>query len=367
MMRTTGVALLALFFIASCSTAPAPQQPGGLVAPVYTSDAGELAVGVIPAGTLADTARNRRLELAIEYPIRAGSYPLVIFSTGFGIPNRSYVALSSYWASHGYVVVKVGHPDTRPENTEIAEVWRDQTPETWRARARDISFVIDSIPALQQQYPELGGKIDLARIGVSGHSVGAFTAMLLSGVRTFSGATAASQADPRVKAAVVMSPVGPGESRGLTTESWREVRLPVMYMTGSADRGVTEQENEEWRRQAFELSPAGDKWFVSIAGANHYAFAGRVAVPVAAEPAMEPALPADTRDPRNPRVVPPSGGAQPYPARRVDRGFYNERAVTNVIRTVSLAFWDTYLKNEPRGREYLSRLNTRGDMTVASK
>ncbi|HEX6177693.1 MAG TPA: hypothetical protein VF057_05000, partial [Thermoanaerobaculia bacterium] len=250
---------------------------------------------------------------------------------------------------------------------EPSEVWRQQTPATWRARTRDISFLIDSIAMLQQQYPELGGKIDTARIGVSGHSIGAFTAMLVAGTRTFADGTATSYADSRVRAAVIMSPVGPGETRGLTNESFAEVKIPVMYMTGSADRGVTEAENEAWRRQAYELSPAGDKWYVSIAGANHYAFAGRVAIPsVTATDTIDPVLP-DSRDPRDPRTRPAITGTQPYPARRVDRGFYSERALTNVIRTVSLAFWDTYLKNEARGREYLTKLNTRGDMTVVSK
>ena len=364
-MKNAAVVSLSLLLLPMCSSAP--QSTPAAAPALYSGQAGEFAVGVIPQGTITDPATNRRLEIAVDYPIREGNYPLVILSTGFGIPSRSYVALSSYWASHGYVVMKVGHPDSLPEASEPAEVWRKQTPETWRARTRDISFLIDSIAMLQQQYPELGGKIDTSRIGVSGHSIGAFTAMLLAGTRTFANGNATSYTDPRVRAAVIMSPVGPGETRGLTSESFSEVKIPVMYMTGSADRGVNDTENEAWRRQAYELSPAGDKWYVSIAAANHYAFAGRVAVPaVTATDPIEPVLP-DARDPRDPRNVPLAGGTQPYPARRVDRGFYSERALTNVIRTVSLAFWDTYLKNETGGREYLAKLSNRGDMTVVSK
>jgi predicted dienelactone hydrolase len=354
-----------------CASAPprtdsAQAGRSGQVAPAYTSNAGELAVGVIPAGVLNDSSRGRRLDLAIEYPIRTGSYPLVIFSTGFGIPNRSYVALSSYWASHGYVVFKVGHPDSKPGDAEVAEVWRGVTPEVSAQRARDISFVIDSVTLLEQQYPELAGKIDPARIAVAGHSVGALTAMLLAGTKIDSGGQMSSFADPRVRAAVVMSPIGPGQSHGINSESFRDVKIPVMYMTGTADRGVSEEENESWRRLPFELSPAGDKWFVSIAGAGHYSFAGRVAVPATTEP---PDLPRVAVDPRDPRSLPPGtvDQGQTYPSRRVDRGFYSDRALMNVIRTVSLAFFDAYVGNEESGRTYLRGLSSRGDMTVASK
>ena len=80
-----------------------------------------------------------------------------------------------------------------------------------------------------------------------------------------------------------------------------------------------------------------------------------------------PLMPGDQRDPRDPRnrnVPQTRTSMQP---RRVDAGFYSDRQILNVVRTVSLAFWDAYLKNEPAGREYLTKLSTRTDMTVVSK
>lgn len=335
------------------------------VEPSYTREGGELPVGVIPAGVLDDTQRNRRLDLTVEYPIAEGPYPVIIFSTGFGIPSRTYVGLTSYWATFGYVVIKVGHPETKPDVADVDEVWKGQTPEDWRERVDDVRFVMDSLETLQEQYPELKGKLDAARLGVSGHSYGAFVTMLISGARTFTNGTPAMYADPRVKAAVAMSPQGPSELRGLTTESWRDVRIPIMYLTGSADTGLTDSENEPWRRQAFELSPPGDKWFVSIGGVGHLSFTGRVAAPMIAE-TPDPSVPMDRRDPRDPRPrpYPVNAGTQP---RRVDTGYYSDRQQLNVIRTVSVAFWDAYLKNETGGREFLTGLSTRGDMTVAQK
>ena len=365
-MRSTAVlACSAILFGTMCSSAPADRGTAAAATPSYASQAGEIPVGVIPAATLADEQRDRRLDLTIEYPTRAGSYPVIVFSTGFGTPSRTYIGLSSYLASHGYVVVKVGHPESKADVTDLAEIWKNQTAADWRNRARDLSFVIDSFTGLQERYPELAGKMDAAKVGVAGHSYGAFATMLLAGAKTFSNGVPAIYADPRVRAAIAISPQGPGELRGLTTESWRDVRIPILYLTGTADRGVTEGEDLDWRRQAFELSPAGDKWFVSLAGAGHLAFTGRVAAPVALQDSVAIA-PIDRRDPRDPRPEsqPRTGSMQP---RRIDTGFYSDRAILNVVRTVTLAFWDAYLKNEPAGREYLSKLGTRGDMTVESK
>jgi predicted dienelactone hydrolase len=365
MKSTAAFGAIAILFTTMCSSAPKPADAQQTVAS-YTSQAGEIPVGVIPAASLSDTTRNRRLDLTIEYPTRAGSYPVIVFSAGFGPPSRTYVSLSSYLASHGYVVIKVGHPETRPDVTDLAEVWKGQGPEQWQNRARDLSFVIDSLENLQKQFAELSGKVDATRVGVSGHSYGAFAAMLVSGARTFSGTTPASYADPRVRAALVMSPQGPGETRGLTDASWQEVRIPILYMTGSTDRGLNETENEAWRRQAYELSPAGDKWFVSIAGAGHYSFAGRLPRLDVPRDDTVPTMPVDPRDPRDPRVRGTETRTSMQP-RRVDAGFYSDRQILNVVRTVSLAFWDAYLKNETAGREYLSKLTTRTDMTVATK
>lgn len=347
-----------------CATRPAPTAEE--TAATYTAQPGDLPVGVIPEATALDERRNRRLDLTIEYPISEGTFPLIIFSTGFGTPSRTYVSLSSYWASHGYVVMKVGHPGTDPENASVVEAWRDQTPEQWRNRTVDIKFLIDGLPTLQERYPELQGKIDPNRIGVGGHSYGAFVAVLLAGARTFTDGMATSYADPRVKAVVAMSPHGPGESRGLATESWRDVRIPVMYISGSSDVGVTEAENQEWRKQAYELSPAGGKWWVSIAGAGHLAFTGRTRAPVAMRDPDTLRVPVDDRDPRRTPTTITDPGSTSMP-RRVDTGFYGEQRLVSVVRTVSLAFWDAYLENEDAGRDYLAKLSGRADLNVESK
>jgi len=232
--RATIFMLIALM---ACATPRGPEADSDTDEPRsrYSAESGSTPVGAIPEATLRDRERQRDVGLSIDYPTSAGPHPLIIFLHGFGGSGRGYVGLSSHWASNGYVVIKPTHVDS----TRLADI----TASSLADRVADVKFVIDSIPALEEKYPELKGKIDTTRIGVGGHSLGSLTAMLIGGARTFPGAR--SYADPRVKAVVAMSPQGPRESWGLTKESWAEVRTPMLFMTGDRDQGIDESETPE--------------------------------------------------------------------------------------------------------------------------
>ena len=98
------IALIAAFGCASSpqqqKTPPAPAPAS--YAPSYGFDMGTSPVGVIPSATLHDGARNKNLEVSIEYPTRgAGPFPIIIFSHGYGGSNHAYEGLISYWTSYG--------------------------------------------------------------------------------------------------------------------------------------------------------------------------------------------------------------------------------------------------------------------------
>ncbi len=326
--------------------------------PRYSPEAGTSPVGVIPDAVIRDAERDKDLTVNIEYPTRPGPHPLIIFSHGFGGSNRSYVGLSSYWASKGYVVMKPAHADSsrQPGVRELEDIWESQTPADWRNRVRDVTFLIDSLDKIEQQFPELAGKIDKSRIGVGGHSYGAHTAMLVGGARTFPGGV--SYADPRVKAIIAMSPQGPSEIRGLTRESWAELRTPALFMTGTRDRGISDAETPEWRREAFELSPAGDKWLIVLPDAGHAVFTGRMERFTEAQAREEarrgdPLDPDDPRDPQARTRRPRARGAAEGLAARARSSFAQ-------IKVLSLAFWDAYLRGDAPGREQLEKAADRG-------
>jgi predicted dienelactone hydrolase len=352
--RTVSVLLLALAF-ASCASAPNQLDEDQGPRSRYSGQAGESPVGVIPEGTVRDEERGKDVVFTVEYPTRPGSYPLILFSHGFGATRQAYVGLSSHWASQGYVVIKPAHADSgRLELGKIAEDWKNQTQTDWRNRVRDMTVIIDKLDRIEESYPELKGKIDRSKIGAAGHSYGAFTAMLLGGAR----ARGTSYADRRVKAIVAMSPQGPSETLGLTEESWKDVTVPALFMTGTNDRGIAESETPEWRRRAYELSPAGDKWLVVFEGGSHATFTGRIdasAPPL--RPLSETPMIGDTQ--RRPMVT-EERQREGAPGLRIRNLFGN-------VKAISLAFFDAYLRGEAEGRTTLENAAQRGGVELVRK
>ena len=317
----------------------------------YGNNPGPSPVGAIPDIVLNDPARNRSVKVSIDYPTRTGPHPLIVFSHGGGGSNRGYPGLSSHWASYGYVVIRPAHNDTATSEQMTATEWRN--------RAQDISFVIDSLETLAKQYPELQGKVDPTRIAVAGHARGATTAMMIGGLRTFPGPV--SYADKRVKAIAAFSPNGPRESWGVTNESWAELRVPALFMTGTRDNGVNENETPTWREQAFELSPAGDKWLVVIENVTAGTFTGQANPPseignrgtVPMGPSRDPA--AAQRESERQRIE------------RARMSGMSQRVLFGSIRALALAFFDAYLKEDPKGREYLVQTDERPSVEVKRK
>jgi predicted dienelactone hydrolase len=392
--------LLPILFLTAACASNAPQQPLQPAIPTqpirYSSEGGSSPVGVIPSAVLHDAARNKDVTVNIEYPTRgAGPFPLIIFSHGYGSSSAGYEGLASYWASYGYIVARPSHADAGAlrdmmrerveqrrqdrnaprrdrkqmqderarleETSNVAEtVWANQREPQWLDRARDVSFVIDSLPEIERRFPELAGKIDHAKIGVGGHSYGAFTSMLIAGART-SGASAVSAPDPRVRAVVAMSPQGVGGPQNLTAESFRDMRGPVMFMTGSRDTGA-QNETADWRRTSFENAPAGDKYLVFIEGARHMSFAGAMTLNPDLLQRDYDMPPGTLRDPyRDPSMMQqPTNG---------ERGVYRgDRTIFNTVRMASLTFWDAYLKDDAKAKDALhSNVQMFGGTTVTRK
>jgi predicted dienelactone hydrolase len=372
----------------------------------YSAIAGKEAVGVVPAATIHDAQRNRDLTLSIEYPIKGGPYPLIIFSHGYGASEQSYEQLVSYWTSNGYAVIRPRHADAgkspdamraifgertnaererqqrgrRPSKEEMekaakereeaeqhreAQIWEKEREPQWRDRVRDVSLIIDNLDDLEQRFFELKGKFDHGKIGVAGHDLGALTAMLAAGAKTF-GNPPLSIGDPRVKAIVAMSPQGVTASLGLNPQSFADIKVPALFMTGSEDRGATPTEDWQWRKTAYANAAPGDKYFVLLQGARHATFAGTYAPIDIPETSTIP-----VRNPNNP--YPPGDPRNPYPEYQMAQrsGPVNPqmgRASFNEVRIISLGFWDAYLKGEAKGREFLDKTaGSMGGVTIEKR
>ncbi len=272
---------------------------------------------------LRDAPRGKNLPVRITYPSGDGPFPVIIFSHGAGGSKDCCTELTHHWASYGYVTLQPTHADSirlRRQQGErggmreaVGDAVRD--PAAGANRARDVSFLIDSFAELGRRVPALKGKLDAKRIGMSGHSLGAYTAQLVAGAAVDApGAKSARYTDERVRAFVLLS--GKGRTRQeLRDPSWDQLTRPMMSMTGSLDPGGGV--HPEWKKEPFDFTPAGDKYHVFIEAANHMSFIG----------ARAPLRSAASQD--------------------------NAKTIFSYVLMATQAFWDAYLKSDAKAKAYL--------------
>jgi predicted dienelactone hydrolase len=294
-----------------------------MISGAYKLADGPHTVTEVPDIVLHDAKREKDLHVRVFYPQEPGPYPVIVFSHGAGGSQSCCEGLTRHWATYGYVTLQPTHEDSTVQRRNAGEedinflvAVRDalKKPALWQSRPKDISFVLDSLPVLQKRIPALSGKMDVERIGVGGHSMGAFTADAIAGALVnLPSHPATNFADPRVKAVVLLSPQGPGEF-GLADHSWDHVNLPLLSMTGSLDLGA-ENHGPDWKKIPFERSQPGAKYHVFIEGANHMSFITA-------------------------KTLLPGRAAQ-------------GDSILGFTNSASLAFWDAYLKADAGAKSYL--------------
>jgi predicted dienelactone hydrolase len=184
------------------------------------------------------------------------------------------------------------------------------SPQTTMARFQDIPFAIDQLGKMNAS--TLNGRIDLGRIGMSGHSFGAITTMALAG--QVIGGGRMNFADTRITAAIAYSPSKPRQ--GDATVAFASVKIPTFHMTGTLDKNPLDTAEDPSTRQIPYRSIAGaDKFLMVFTDGDHMVYSGRTF----------------------------RGGPRP-----TDAKFHA------LVQKASLAFWDTYLRNAPAARTYLT-------------
>jgi len=317
--------------VSSAPLAPdptAPAAPPTVVSSLADASGYELANGPYSVSdiedlVLHDAHRNKDLHVRIFYPNDSGKYPVIVFSHGAGGSQNCCEALTHHWATYGYITIQPTHDDSAvqrrnagEENIRFMQAVRDalKKPVLWESRPRDISYLLDALPALEKRIPGLAGKIDPDRIGVSGHSMGSYAAEAIAGaIVDLPGHPGTNFADPRVKAVLCLSPQGPGQF-GLNDHSFDQISLPYMGMTGSLD-SLGPVASPAWHKTPFDRSQPGDKYHLFIEGANHMSF-------ITAQTLL------------------PARAAQ-------------AEAILGYTNSASLAFWDAYLKGNAGAKQYL--------------
>jgi predicted dienelactone hydrolase len=226
-----------------------------------------------------DASRDRVLPLRVYLPETKSPAPVILFSHGLGGSRDNNPYLGNHWAARGYVVVFVQHPGSDES------VWKDVAPldrmaaakqaaslENFLARNKDIPAVIDALARWNGEKDHaLQNRLDLEHIGMSGHSFGATTTQAVAG-ESFA-RDRFSFLEPRIKAAVMMSPGPP--SAGDPEKAFASIRIPCLLMTGTEDDSPIGNSKAADRLTVFpglKLAPA---WQVVFDKGNHMTFSER--------------------------------------------------------------------------------------------
>jgi predicted dienelactone hydrolase len=273
--------------------------------------------------TVTDTNRHRDIPIRLYLPADTNSAPVVLFSHGLGGNRQASAYLGRHWSARGYVAVLLQHPGSDDgvwKNQPLRErnrAMRDAASgRNFMLRVKDVPAVLDQLARWQgaTNHP-LAGRLDLQRVGMSGHSFGAVTTQAVSGQATPGGGQPST--DRRIKAAIAFSPSEP--TTGSPAQAFGKVTIPWLLMTGTKDvarvGGATiGASGLEQRLSVFPALPPGSKYELVLNDAQHSAFTDR-------------ALPGES-GPRNPN---------------------HHRA----ILALSTAFWDAYLKSDAAARAWL--------------
>ena len=247
--------------------------------------------------TLAIDGQN--IDLRVRAPTAAtDACPVIIFSHGLGGSREGYWPLAEAWASAGFVVIQPSHPGSDTQTLKSAGILglgsaarqAMADPVILTGRPHLITRLIDSIPTIQAHLTDFHGTLDATRIGIGGHSFGAWTTLAVAGIG-YPTPGCEKLGDPRPLAFLALSPPGPGRVAPDTTDA----RRPILVMTGTEDHqpallnpddGI--KRNPEWRERIWRLLPAGEAFLAVLTNAHHSAFSAGQGARLSGDPQPEP-------------------------------------------------------------------------------
>ena len=306
---------------AGCHTSAAADQTTPK-APAYKAAAGPHKV-TNATYDWQDETRRRDVPVRIYYPETGeGPFPVIIFSHGLGGSRDGYRYLGLHWASHGYVSVHLQHKgsdrDVLKGKLRLKKAMRDSIADPRNAinRPLDVRFAIDQMEKMNGEDTPLKGRLDLRRVGMAGHSFGAWTTLAAAGqVFVTRLGKEITLSDPRVKAAIPMS-APPPRKKEHYEKAFSRIRIPCFHMTGTLDDSVIVDTKAADRRVPFDHTDGAEQFLVVFKDGDHMIFSGRLF---------------------------------DFLGRRKSDALFQ-----NLIRQSSAAFWDMYLKGDDKARAWLA-------------
>jgi predicted dienelactone hydrolase len=249
-----------------------------------------------------DAKRRRTIRARIYMPASPGPHPVIVFTHGLGNNRFGYEYLGRFWASHGYISVHPQHPNLALiGRSGLYRYFAGWDHRYWRLIPADIRFVLDALERGDDLPEPVRAALDLTRVAVAGHSLGAYAALAEAGLEQRDGGTLR---DPRVVAAIPMS-----MSENFPPSAYGTISIPVLNFTGTCDSDLLYGYTAAKRRVPFDSTTRDDQYLVTLTGATHSIFSDE-----------------ETQD---------------------------NRAAHDVIRAATLAFLDAYVRKDPAAKIWL--------------
>jgi dienelactone hydrolase len=271
----------------------------------------------LPSGTVSRIRTHGRTAA----PVAAGAHPVLLYSPGSSEMRSDATALVENLASEGYVVVAIDHTHESefvefPHGQIVRGTFVDTGPASneraLRVRVADSRFVLDQLAELDD-HGAFAGRLDLARVGMFGFSLG--------------GATAAATmlADSRLKAGADLdgSLYGPVVHEGL--------HRPFLIMLSPIPASFKKRCGPPCKHlsafhffRPFYSHLRGPRYVVQLAASGHESFEDSVWI----KPQLAPIAPAA--------------------ARQFDIGSINAQTAITTVTGYLTAFFDRYLRDTPQ-------------------
>lgn len=231
---------------------------------------------------------ERRIPIKVHIPATDGPSPIIIVSHGAGGNWDTHFAQAQHLASHGYAVLCLEHVGSNTDRLKSGIRLMDNLNKMIRdasevlGRPKDVSFAIDRAMGWNMSHEKLKGRLDAKHIGVLGHSFGAYTTMVVCGMRPALDWLKPSIApgkglgpdlrDTRVNCGVALSSQSADEPFFIR-KSFATLAVPLLGISGTEDKlqGGLSPIN---RYNSFDLWPdkQGQHKFVWLANAHHLDF-----------------------------------------------------------------------------------------------
>ncbi len=275
------------------------------------------------------------------------SIPVVVISHGLGSDRTTFQYLAEHLASHGFAVAVPEHPGSNAKQLQAliaGTAGEVSSPSEFVDRPLDIKYLLDELGRKQKSDPRYK-RLNVEQVGVLGQSFGGYTVFALAGatinfaqlqkdcnpqaldntlnISFLLQCRAASLPalnynlyDPRVKAIFAINPI---TSAVFGQAGISQVKTPTFILAGNADT-IAPAFPEQF--QPFTWLQPNNRYLAVVDRSTHFSALGESKEEAIAVP---------------PEVI----GPTPALARRY-------------VNALSLAFFGTYIANQPQFRPYLS-------------